>query len=147
MLRREFTFITTLILLLEGSILKLSSLLCRNGNCLLTSGNKKISLSLGHCKKNKCLMLKQGTQESVLLFYYQMKPYKAILSSHHFQNGSWKLVLRAPAKSFLAKGSFTRPTSEADFTLSQCLLQNRIIFIFKKMCQPNAKSDSCVNRP
>ncbi len=31
------------------------------------------------------------------------------------------------------KGLFTRPISEADFAVSECLLQNIIIFIFRKM--------------
>jgi len=44
-------------------------------------------------------------------------------------------------------GLFTRPISEHDFTVSESLLQNIIIFIFNKMGYPNAKSDSHVNRP
>ncbi len=37
--------------------------------------------------------------------------------------------------------------SERDIAVSQCLLQNIMIFIFRKMEQPNAKLDSGVNRP
>ncbi len=40
----------------------------------------------------------------------------------------------------------TRPISERDFAVSKCLLQNIIIFIFRKLGQHNAKSDSRVNR-
>jgi hypothetical protein len=36
------------------------------------------------------------------------------------------------------KGLFTRSISERDFTVSWCLLLNIIIFIFRKMGQPNA---------
>ena len=42
---------------------------------------------------------------------------------------------------------FTRPISECDFAVSQSLLQIIIIFVFWLMAQPNAKSDSRVNRP
>ena len=42
---------------------------------------------------------------------------------------------------------FTRSISECDFAVSQSLLQIIIIFVFWLMAQPNAKSDSRVNRP
>ncbi len=46
-----------------------------------------------------------------------------------------------------SKGLFTRPISERDFAVSQSLLLNILIFIFRKMGQPNVKSNSRVNSP
>ncbi len=48
---------------------------------------------------------------------------------------------------FTRKGLFTRSISEHDLTISQSLLQNIIIFIFRKMGQSDAKSNSHVKRP